>query len=60
VQDYNVTVRSFPSNLTAMMFGFDVKPNFSVENEREISTPPAVDFGPTPGAPRPGPEPARP
>jgi LemA protein len=44
VQDYNVTVRSFPSNLTAMLFGFDVKPTFTVENEREISKPPKVDF----------------
>src|SRR5687767_4244777 len=45
VQDYNVTVRSFPSNLTAKMFGFKVKPNFTVENERGISTAPKVDFG---------------
>jgi LemA protein len=45
VQDYNVTVRSFPSNLTAMMFGFKTKANFSVENEREISKAPKVDFG---------------
>jgi LemA protein len=45
VQDYNVTVRSFPSNLTAMVFGFKTKPNFTVENEREISKPPKVDFG---------------
>ena len=45
VQDYNVTVRSFPSNLTAMAFGFRTKPNFTVENERAISTAPKVDFG---------------
>ena len=45
VQDYNVTVRSFPSNLTAMAFGFRQKPNFTVENERELGKPPAVDFG---------------
>ncbi|MCL4470150.1 MAG: LemA family protein [Gammaproteobacteria bacterium] len=45
VQEYNVTVRSFPSNLTAMMFGFKTKPNFSVENEKEISAAPRVDFG---------------
>lgn len=51
VQEYNVTVRSFPSNLTAMMFGFKTKPNFSVENEKEISTAPKVDFGAAP-APR--------
>jgi len=44
VQEYNVTVRSFPNNLTAMMFGFKTKPNFSVENEKAISTPPAVNF----------------
>ena len=45
VQDYNVTVRSFPSNLTAMVFGYKTKPNFTVENERAISTAPKVDFG---------------
>ncbi|MEQ6341908.1 MAG: LemA family protein [Gammaproteobacteria bacterium] len=45
VQEYNITVRSFPSNLTAMAFGFKVKPNFNVENEKAISTPPKVDFG---------------
>ncbi|MDA1107786.1 MAG: LemA family protein [Proteobacteria bacterium] len=44
VQEYNVTVRSFPSNLTAMMFGFKVKPSFTVENEKAIATPPKVDF----------------
>lgn len=44
VQDYNVTVRSFPSNLTAKLFDFDVKPTFTVENETEISTAPKVDF----------------
>ncbi|AVY93885.1 LemA family protein [Microvirgula aerodenitrificans] len=51
VQDYNLTVRSFPSNLTAMAFGYKVKPNFTVENERAISTAPTVDFGTTPAAP---------
>jgi len=45
VQDYNVTVRSFPNNLTAMVMGYSVKPNFTVENEAEISRPPTVDFG---------------
>jgi LemA protein len=45
VQAYNITVRSFPSNLTAKMFGFSTKPNFSVENEAAISKPPSVDFG---------------
>ncbi|MBL8498649.1 LemA family protein [Nitrosomonas sp. JL21] len=44
VQDYNVTVRSFPSNLTAMAFGFHTKPSFSVDNEQEISSAPVVDF----------------
>ena len=48
VQAYNVTVRSFPTNLTAKMFGHKVKPNFSVENEAQISTPPSVDFGTPP------------
>jgi LemA protein len=45
VQEYNVTVRSFPSNLTAMVFGFKTKPNFTVDNERAISSAPKVDFG---------------
>ncbi|MEO6421770.1 MAG: LemA family protein [Candidatus Nitrotoga sp.] len=44
VQEYNVVVRSFPSNLTAMIFGHKVKPTFTVENEKEISKPPTVDF----------------
>jgi LemA protein len=44
VQDYNVTVRSFPSNLTAKLFGFAVKPNFTVANEQEIATAPTVSF----------------
>jgi LemA protein len=47
VQDYNVTVRTFPSNLTASMFGYKPKPNFAVENEAVISKPPAVDFSAT-------------
>ena len=45
VEQYNVTVRQFPSNLTAMAFGYKPKANFAVENEREISKPPKVDFG---------------
>ena len=45
VQSYNVTVRSFPSNLTAKIFGYDTKPTFTVENETEISRPPQVSFG---------------
>jgi LemA protein len=48
VQEYNVTVRSFPSNLTAMAFGYKEKPNFTVDNEKEISTAPKVDFNPSP------------
>ena len=50
VQEYNVVVRSFPSNLTAMLFSFREKPQFTVENEKEISRPPKVDFG-KPAAP---------
>ena len=52
VQEYNVTVRSFPSNLTAMVFGFKVKPNFAVDNEKEIAMPPKVDFGAAPAKPQ--------
>jgi len=48
VQIFNGTVRKFPVNLTAMMFGYDVKPSFTVENEAEISQPPAVDFETSP------------
>jgi len=47
VQEYNITVRSFPSNLTAMALGYKTKPNFTVENEKEISRPPSVDFAPS-------------
>lgn len=51
VKEYNITVRSFPSNLTAMLFGFETKPGFTVENEAAISAPPKVDFGaPAPAA----------
>ncbi len=45
VKEYNITVRSFPSNLTAMMFGYQTKPSFTVENEQAIAVPPKVDFG---------------
>jgi LemA protein len=45
VQEYNLVVRQFPTNLTAMLFGFKGKPQFTVENEKEISTAPKVDFG---------------
>lgn len=44
VKDYNIAVRSFPKNLTAMIFGYDVKPSFTVEDEKAISTPPKVEF----------------
>ena len=44
VKEYNVSVRSFPNNLTAMMFGYKPKPTFTVENEKEISQAPAVNF----------------
>ena len=44
VQQYNVLARSFPSNLTAMVFSYAPKPNFSVQNEAQISAPPTVDF----------------
>lgn len=50
VRDYNVLARSFPTNLTAMVFGYEVKPSFSVDNERALATPPAVSFE-TPAAP---------
>lgn len=45
VQEYNVAVRTFPSNLTAMLFGYSVKPSFSVADEKELASPPKVDFG---------------
>jgi LemA protein len=51
VQDYNVGIRTFPSNLTAMAFGYKPKPNFQVENEKEISTAPKVDFNVGPAQP---------
>jgi LemA protein len=53
VQDYNVFVRSFPQNLTAGMFGYKTKANFSVENEKAISTAPTVDFNKPAAAPAP-------
>jgi len=45
VQAYNVLTREFPTNLTAMLFGYKVKPNFTVENEKAIAVPPKVEFG---------------
>jgi LemA protein len=59
VQSYNITVREFPSNLTAKMFGFDMKPNLTVDDEKAVSTAPKVDFGkPAPAVPAPAPAPA--
>jgi len=55
VQEYNVVVRSFPTNLTAMLFGHKEKPQFTVDNEKEISKPPRVDFSePKPAPQSPG------
>ncbi len=57
VQDYNSYVRSFPQNLTAKMFGYKTKPNFTVANAAAISTAPTVDFNQsTPSAPAPTPQ----
>lgn len=50
VQEYNTTVRQFPTNLTAMIFKMDVKANFGVGNEAALATPPTVDFGKAPAA----------
>ena len=58
VQDYNVTIRRFPTNLTAMIFGYKVKPNFAVENEAAIAKPPTVDFSTPSATPAPTPAPA--
>ncbi|MBX9712083.1 MAG: LemA family protein [Xanthobacteraceae bacterium] len=61
VQDFNVTIRTFPNNLTAMAFGYKEKANFTVDNEKEISTAPKVDFNVPPAAtPAPVPAPAPP
>lgn len=56
VQEYNVGVRTFPNNLTAMLFGYKPKANFTVDNEQAISSPPAVNFNNPPAA---APQPAR-
>jgi LemA protein len=48
VQEYNVLIRQFPVNLTAMVFGYPTKPNFAVEDEKAIAKPPVVDFGKSP------------
>jgi LemA protein len=51
VREFNTTVRSFPTNLTAMVFGIHQKPSFTVEDEKAIAKPPTVDFGAGAGAP---------
>ena len=61
VQEYNVLARQFPTNLTAMLFGYKAKASFEVENEKQISEPPKVDFAPksaVPAAPAPSAPPA--
>ena len=58
VQDYNTYIRRFPVNLTAMMFNYERKPNFTVENEAQIANAPAVDFGTAPQVQMPAPQPA--
>jgi LemA protein len=45
VQEFNITVRQFPSNLTAMLFGFKTKPQFTVDDEKAVAEPPKIDFG---------------
>ena len=63
VQEFNTTVRQFPTNLTAMIFKMGVKPNFTVADEGAVSAPPKVDFGKSPGmapAPAPGAAPPAP
>ena len=60
-QDYNILARQFPTNLTAMLFGYKTKESFAVENEKAIAEPPKVDFAPksaVPAAPTPAPSPA--
>ena len=58
VQEYNVSVRTFPNNLTAMVMGWKTKANFTVEDEKAISAPPSINFG-APPAPAPAPAPAK-
>ena len=59
VQDYNTNIRTFPNNLTAMVFGYKPKANFTVDNEKQISTAPTVDFG-KPAQPQPQQPPPQP
>jgi len=58
VQEFNTTVRQFPTNLTAMIFKMNVKPNFTVADEGAVSAPPKVDFNKAPAVPAPGAAPA--
>lgn len=58
VEAYNVSVRTFPNNLTAMLFGYSVKPNFTVDNEKAIATAPKVDFSAPAAASKSAPAPA--
>ncbi len=55
VQDYNTFIRSFPQVITAKLFGYKAKPNFTVDNEAQIAQPPTVDFGTPPAVPQPAP-----
>ena len=57
VRNFNATARAFPTNLTAKMFDFHVKPNFTVANEQAVAAPPTVDFGPAPMPASPPPQP---
>ena len=59
VQDYNVLARQFPTNLTAMLFGYKEKPSFTVENEKAIAEPPKVDFAPKSAVPATVPAPGK-
>ena len=62
VQEFNILARQFPTNLTAMMFGYKQKASFEVENEKAIAEPPKVDFAPksaVPAAPTPAPAPTK-
>ncbi|MCX7142459.1 MAG: LemA family protein [Proteobacteria bacterium] len=59
VQEYNTMIRTFPNNLTAMVFSYQVKPNFSVENEKAIAAPPVVNFDKPAPAAAPAPAPAK-
>ena len=57
VQEYNISVRTFPNNLTAMVMGWKTKANFTVDDEKAISTPPAIKFDAPPAPPTVAPAP---